>query len=229
MSCGESFQSWRPRSNFLWLILAVLVLLGVASWWQLRSRGRAAPEPNAVMRAVPPRGDLAAEEKTTIAIFRRNSPSVVHITTLVNAASDDFGFDVQQVPAGTGSGFVWDKKGHVVFMVGCYEVDYRRTFPSGQKSSSHDPYEQTWHFGPGRQGGGLYSAPGSQFGQSRSNGADEGRKGTRGPGKTCGAVAYPTTVASQAARAMGSGQGTRGNRRSDCRCRTGQYLGRPRR
>ena len=66
------------------------------------------------MRAVTPRGDLAAVEKTTIAIFRRNSSSVVHITTLVNAATDDFGFDVQQVPEGTGSGFVWDKRGRIV-------------------------------------------------------------------------------------------------------------------
>ena len=114
MSFGVSFQNRPPRSGFLWLMLAVLVLLGVASWWQFRSRGRAPLEPDAVMRAVTPRGDLAAVEKSTIAIFRRNSPSVVHITTLVNAATDDFGFDVQQVPEGTGSGFVWDKKGHIV-------------------------------------------------------------------------------------------------------------------
>ena len=114
MSCGEFFQNRPPRSGFLWLMLAVLVLLGVASWWQFRSRGRAPLEPDAVMRAVTPRGDLAAVEKTTIAIFRRNSSSVVHITTLVNAATDDLGFDVQQVPEGTGSGFVWDKKGRIV-------------------------------------------------------------------------------------------------------------------
>ena len=66
------------------------------------------------MRAVTPRGDLAAAEKTTIAVFRGNSPSVVYITTLVNTATDDFGFDVQQVPEGTGSGLVWDKKGRIV-------------------------------------------------------------------------------------------------------------------
>jgi S1-C subfamily serine protease len=39
---------------------------------------------------------------------------VVHITTLVNEAADVFGLDVQQVPAGTGSGFVWDNKGRIV-------------------------------------------------------------------------------------------------------------------
>ena len=114
MSFGESFQNRPPRLGFLWLMLTVLVLFGVALWSQLRSRGPAALEPDAVMRAVTPRGDLAAVEKTTIAIFRRNSLSVVHITTLVNAATDDFGFNIQQVPEGTGSGFVWDKKGHIV-------------------------------------------------------------------------------------------------------------------
>ncbi len=66
------------------------------------------------MLSVIPRGDLAAVEKTTIAIFRKNSPSVVHITTLINAATDIFGFDIQQVPEGTGSGFIWDKKGRIV-------------------------------------------------------------------------------------------------------------------
>jgi S1-C subfamily serine protease len=114
VSIDESFQGQRPRPRLLWLIVAALVLLAVASMWRPWSRGPAALNPNAVMRPVIPRGDLAAIEKTTIAIFRRNSPSVVHITTLVNTTTDDFGFDVEQVPEGTGSGFVWDKKGRIV-------------------------------------------------------------------------------------------------------------------
>ena len=114
MSLGEFFQSRRTRPILLWLILAALVLLGAVSWWRLWSRKPAGLEPDAVMRSATPRDDLAAVEKTTIAIFRRNSASVVHITTLVNAATDDFGFNVQQVPEGTGSGFVWDKKGRIV-------------------------------------------------------------------------------------------------------------------
>jgi len=66
------------------------------------------------LRPITPRANLDEEEKTTIAIFRRNSPSVVHITTLVSAAMDFFGMDVQQVPEGAGSGFVWDAEGHIV-------------------------------------------------------------------------------------------------------------------
>ena len=37
----------------------------------------------------------------------------MHITTLVIAAAP-FSLDVQQIPEGTGSGFVWDKDGHIV-------------------------------------------------------------------------------------------------------------------
>jgi len=66
------------------------------------------------LRPITPRANLDDEEKTTIAIFRRNSPSVVHITTLVSAVTDFFSMDVQQIPEGTGSGFVWDAKGHIV-------------------------------------------------------------------------------------------------------------------
>ncbi|MFZ0254313.1 MAG: trypsin-like peptidase domain-containing protein [Gammaproteobacteria bacterium] len=64
-------------------------------------------------RAVTSRGDLAGDEQTAIEIFRRASPSVVFITTA------DWGIDlwsrnVQQVPQGAGSGFIWDKHGHIV-------------------------------------------------------------------------------------------------------------------
>ncbi len=62
---------------------------------------------------ITPRGDLAADEKSMIAIFRQASPSVVHITTLA-VRQDAFSFDVLQIPQGTGSGFVWDADGHVV-------------------------------------------------------------------------------------------------------------------
>jgi S1-C subfamily serine protease len=64
-------------------------------------------------RAVTPRGPLAADEQSTIELFRRLSPSVVHITTLA-AQRDFFSMNVQQVPRGTGTGFVWDTAGHIV-------------------------------------------------------------------------------------------------------------------
>ena len=64
-------------------------------------------------RAVTPRGALTPDEQANIDVFRRVSPSVVHITTLA-AQRDLFSLNVQQVPSGTGTGFVWDTNGHIV-------------------------------------------------------------------------------------------------------------------
>jgi S1-C subfamily serine protease len=64
-------------------------------------------------RAVAPRGPLAADEMAQIELFRRTSASVVHITSLA-AQRDLFSMNVQQVPRGTGTGFVWDNAGHIV-------------------------------------------------------------------------------------------------------------------
>jgi S1-C subfamily serine protease len=68
---------------------------------------------DAVPRAVTPRGPLAADELANIELFRKASPSVVHITSL-GAQRDMFSMNVQQVPRGTGTGFVWDGNGHIV-------------------------------------------------------------------------------------------------------------------
>jgi S1-C subfamily serine protease len=68
---------------------------------------------DAVPRAVTPRGALDAEEQNHIAVFKAASPSVVHITSL-GTERDLFSLNVQQVPQGTGTGFVWDTQGHIV-------------------------------------------------------------------------------------------------------------------
>ncbi len=69
--------------------------------------------PDAAPRAIAPRGPLAADELANIDLFRRSSPSVVHITSL-GVQRDLFSVNVQQVPRGTGTGFVWDDSGHIV-------------------------------------------------------------------------------------------------------------------
>jgi len=56
---------------------------------------------------------LAADELAHIELFRKASPSVVHITSL-GVQRDLFSMNVQQVPRGTGTGFVWDAAGHIV-------------------------------------------------------------------------------------------------------------------
>ena len=106
----------RYQRGLLWLNLVLLVLVGAFvlwTFWAFVPKPWRDLNPAAVERTVAARGDLAGIEKTTIEIFKTASPSVVHITTLVNA-TQPFSMDVQQVPEGTGSGFVWDKSGHVV-------------------------------------------------------------------------------------------------------------------
>ena len=62
-------------------------------------------------RAVTPRGDLAAFEKTAADVFDATAPSVVYIFT-EQAQRSVFG--ERTVGRGTGSGFVWDQAGHVI-------------------------------------------------------------------------------------------------------------------
>ncbi len=64
-------------------------------------------------RHVTPRGPLAEDEKSNISIFKSVSPTVVNITTL-ETQRNLFSLDVFQAPKGTGSGFIWDDRGHVV-------------------------------------------------------------------------------------------------------------------
>jgi S1-C subfamily serine protease len=68
--------------------------------------------PPAGPRPVTARGDLAADEKATIELFREASPSVVFITTLARRRTGLF--RIAEIPQGEGSGFVWDGEGHVV-------------------------------------------------------------------------------------------------------------------
>ncbi|PRX38268.1 serine protease, S1-C subfamily, contains C-terminal PDZ domain [Meinhardsimonia xiamenensis] len=69
--------------------------------------------PPAEPRLVTPRGDLAEDEKATIAVFRAARDSVVFITTS-ERVRDFWTRNVFEIPRGSGSGFVWDRRGHIV-------------------------------------------------------------------------------------------------------------------
>ena len=103
-------QSWLllPLTLLLCLLLVAVIVQGVFLY-RLYSVSPADYQP----RPVAARGDLTDEEKATIQIYNQTRPSVVHITTLVNRR-DTLSLNVQQVPEGAGSGFVWDTDGHVV-------------------------------------------------------------------------------------------------------------------
>jgi len=64
-------------------------------------------------RTASPSRSLDPDEQRTIELFRTASRSVAFITTRVQQV-DLWTRSVFEVPAGTGSGFVWDERGHVV-------------------------------------------------------------------------------------------------------------------
>ncbi|MCA1926710.1 MAG: trypsin-like peptidase domain-containing protein [Thiobacillus sp.] len=98
------------RLFWLTLAAALLTLLwrgfpDIGSWFGAR--------PEAVPRTVTARGDLAADEKTTIELFEKARGSVVYISTRAQVM-DVWTRNVFSVPRGTGSGFIWDNAGHVI-------------------------------------------------------------------------------------------------------------------
>lgn len=65
-------------------------------------------------RPAPPRFEgLLQDELRRIEVFRRTCPSVVHVESLT-LRRDPAHFNVLEIPAGMGSGFVWDIQGHIV-------------------------------------------------------------------------------------------------------------------
>ena len=91
-----------------WSLVLLLVLWYALPWIERYLIGLTA-EP----RSITARGELAADEQATIELFERASPSVVFITTR-QRVRDLWTRNVFSVPRGTGSGFVWDRLGHVV-------------------------------------------------------------------------------------------------------------------
>ena len=99
----------RPVGPTLALVVFLAVVLGAGAGFLVFRWSRPAP----VSREVSPRGELAEDEKSTIALFKAASPSVVFITTL-DRRVDLRTRNVFELPSGTGSGFLWDNSGHVV-------------------------------------------------------------------------------------------------------------------
>lgn len=106
---------YSPTDPFLrrvrWLTIAVIAVL--FAWHALSWADRAFLKESAAARAVTARGDLAADEKTTIELFERSRDSVVYISTS-ERVMDFWSRNIFTIPRGTGSGFIWDDKGHVV-------------------------------------------------------------------------------------------------------------------
>jgi len=71
----------------------------------------------AFLAAAPPAQNasgLLEYEQNTVEVFQAASPEIVNIANLQQARVGFFADDVEELPAGTGSGFVWDEAGHIV-------------------------------------------------------------------------------------------------------------------
>ncbi len=139
-----------PRRGLPWLTLGLLALFLWLVWVTLLHPPRQAPP--AGEAAAPPApaaggtaggtngapagGDasrLRPEERNTIAIYREVSPSVVSVANRALVRGGFLGLTVYEVPRGSGSGFVWDRKGHIISN---YHVIHQAsaisvTFPDG--------------------------------------------------------------------------------------------------
>ena len=105
-------------------IFFVLLLIGafiLGSSWKSKSTisddSTATSEIEAVNKNIRQPADLiprySDDEEATIALFEAAAPSVIFITTS-NYRSNYWNRNVTEIPRGTGSGFVWDKNGHII-------------------------------------------------------------------------------------------------------------------
>ena len=130
------------RSPFLTLALVALTLFLLYQirenrrWQARQAEPAAAPAaPQAPVRLPPPPSGPRPEEAGATAVYKRVSPSVVSVANNALVRRGFFDFQLYEVPQGSGSGFVWDKKGHIVSN---YHVVYQAntlavTFPDGTR------------------------------------------------------------------------------------------------
>ncbi len=125
-----TLSTFRPIRILLWIILIAGGFFAGVAWKNAEGEGSDRKESDTLLvsadtmssvktttpeggRAIAPRRDLTRSELATINLFEEASNSVCFITT-TRVQYDYFSFRPTEIPAGTGSGFVWDKEGHII-------------------------------------------------------------------------------------------------------------------
>ena len=115
----------RSRSVMLWLFVVIISIFALSLPFVLvlafifgtdilfKDNGDSDNIKYGSARPIVARGNLAEDEKSTIELYNQSRQGVVNITTLANRKSG-INLNIQQMPEGTGSGFVWDDAGHIV-------------------------------------------------------------------------------------------------------------------
>ena len=102
----------RPVSSTNLFLVVALIVLSAVLVYQTNVR-TTEPSGPYIPRTVVPRGDLDSAEQSTINVFRQTSPSVVFIRTK-GFQPFRFGGGGQEQELSSGTGFVWDRQGHIV-------------------------------------------------------------------------------------------------------------------
>jgi len=94
------------------LLISLWPALSMAEWG--KPLGGTYEGPEGKPRVVAPSPvELGADERATMAVFERATKSVVFIANTA-IQRDPWSFNLFEVPQGSGSGFVWNKQGHIV-------------------------------------------------------------------------------------------------------------------
>ena len=101
-------------SSSIWQIIAgisliILAFLGGAAWMEKEESTSDVPSTspdNSITL-------LTSGELSTIQLFEKAAPGVCFITT-TNIRENYWTRDISEIKSGTGSGFIWDKMGHIV-------------------------------------------------------------------------------------------------------------------
>jgi S1-C subfamily serine protease len=116
MSINYDRPTYNNRPSPLWWlpVLLLVLIVGGLIWWFWPFGEHSDLNPQAQPRPVVARGSLSELEKMNIAIYERASPSLAQVTTLARRTTGILSLNVQEIPKGVGSGFVWDDDGHIV-------------------------------------------------------------------------------------------------------------------
>ena len=109
----------KERTIPVWLVVSVGLLLislcpvlSMAEWG--KPLGETYGGPEGKPRIVTPSPvELGADERATMAVFEQATKSVVFIANTA-IRRDSWSFDLFEAPQGSGTGFVWNKQGHIV-------------------------------------------------------------------------------------------------------------------
>src|SRR5713101_8245755 len=102
----------RPVVSVGLLLISLFPVLSTAEWG--KPLGGTYGGPEGKPRVVTPLpAEFGADERATMAVFERTTKSVVFIANTA-IQRDPWSFNLFEVPQGSGSGFIWNKQGHIV-------------------------------------------------------------------------------------------------------------------